>query len=191
MPLHGGRVLNQIVCIWLTGIGRAGIQSLAEETRVCRNQHWKQRRAVARICRETGNQSDIVGWDTKTLKTKMKLCFGCSSLNVSWLPGATGIVDRLQEDVPETIEALQEAGIKVWVLTGDKQETAINIAFACKLLRPTDHVLMANCDSKVSREWRWQYTPWLCWSFSAAVDCSSRFTTDNENKIKVLVAKCG
>ncbi len=82
----------------------------------------------------------------------MKLCFGCSSLNVSWLPGATGIVDRLQEDVPETIEALQEAGIKVWVLTGDKQETAINIAFACKLLRPTDHVLMANCDSKVSRE---------------------------------------
>jgi len=70
---------------------------------------------------------------------------------ISWIPGATGIVDRLQEEVPETIEALQEAGIKVWVLTGDKQETAINIAFACKLIRPTDHLLMANCDSKVSR----------------------------------------
>lgn len=66
-----------------------------------------------------------------------------------WLTGATGIVDRLQEEVPETIEALQEAGIKVWVLTGDKQETAINIAYACKLLRPTDQLLTANCDSKV------------------------------------------
>ncbi|KTF74833.1 hypothetical protein cypCar_00017135 [Cyprinus carpio] len=70
------------------------------------------------------------------------------------LLGATGIVDRLQEEVPETIEALQEAGIKVWVLTGDKQETAINIAFACKLLRPTDHILMANCDSKETCEAR-------------------------------------
>uniref|UniRef100_A0A8D3DSE0 Phospholipid-transporting ATPase n=1 Tax=Scophthalmus maximus TaxID=52904 RepID=A0A8D3DSE0_SCOMX len=65
------------------------------------------------------------------------------------LLGATGIVDRLQEDVPETIEALQRAGIKVWVLTGDKQETAINIAYACKLLRPNDQLLTANCGSKV------------------------------------------
>uniref|UniRef100_A0A8B9K503 Phospholipid-transporting ATPase n=1 Tax=Astyanax mexicanus TaxID=7994 RepID=A0A8B9K503_ASTMX len=64
------------------------------------------------------------------------------------LLGATGIVDRLQEEVPETIEALQRAGIKVWVLTGDKQETAVNIACACKLLRPTDQLLTANCDSK-------------------------------------------
>lgn len=82
----------------------------------------------------------------------MMLCIGCPSLILSWLSGATGIVDRLQEEVPETIEALQEAKIKVWVLTGDKQETAINIAFACKLLRPTDHILMANCDSKVRRD---------------------------------------
>ena len=75
-----------------------------------------------------------------------------SHKNVSLFPGATGIVDRLQEEVPETIEALQRAGIKVWVLTGDKQETAINIACACKLLRPTDRLLTANCDSKVWRE---------------------------------------
>uniref|UniRef100_A0A667XI46 Phospholipid-transporting ATPase n=1 Tax=Myripristis murdjan TaxID=586833 RepID=A0A667XI46_9TELE len=66
------------------------------------------------------------------------------------LLGATGIVDRLQEEVPETIRALQRAGIKVWVLTGDKQETAINIACACKLLRPNDQLLTVNCGSKVS-----------------------------------------
>ncbi|XP_041121826.1 phospholipid-transporting ATPase VD-like isoform X3 [Polyodon spathula] len=64
------------------------------------------------------------------------------------LLGATGIVDRLQEGVPETIEALQKAGIKIWVLTGDKQETAINIAYSCKLLRPTEKVVTANCNSK-------------------------------------------
>ncbi|KAG7509662.1 putative phospholipid-transporting ATPase VD [Solea senegalensis] len=64
------------------------------------------------------------------------------------LLGTTGIVDRLQEEVPETIEALQRAGIKVWILTGDKQETAINIAYACKLLGPYDQLLRANCGSK-------------------------------------------
>lgn len=51
------------------------------------------------------------------------------------LLGATAIEDRLQEGVPECIEKLQMAGIHVWVLTGDKLETAINIGFSCKLLR--------------------------------------------------------
>ena len=46
--------------------------------------------------------------------------------------GATGIEDWLQEGVPDAIARLRKAGIVVWVLTGDKQETAINIAFSCK-----------------------------------------------------------
>ena len=41
------------------------------------------------------------------------------------LLGATAIEDRLQDGVPEAIADLKEAGIKVWVLTGDKLETAI------------------------------------------------------------------
>lgn len=52
------------------------------------------------------------------------------------LLGATAIEDKLQDGVPETIATLLEADIKVWVLTGDKQETAINIGYACKLLTP-------------------------------------------------------
>ncbi|KAJ8385793.1 hypothetical protein AAFF_G00182370 [Aldrovandia affinis] len=68
------------------------------------------------------------------------------------LLGATGIMDRLQEDVPETIEALQQAGIRVWILTGDKQETAVNIACACRLLRHSDRLLTANCSSKEACE---------------------------------------
>ncbi|KAF8933604.1 hypothetical protein BGZ58_006244 [Dissophora ornata] len=50
------------------------------------------------------------------------------------LIGATAIEDKLQEGVPDSIAALREAGIKVWVLTGDKLETAINIGFASRLL---------------------------------------------------------
>ncbi|XP_061578966.1 phospholipid-transporting ATPase VD-like [Cololabis saira] len=64
------------------------------------------------------------------------------------LLGSTGIVDRLQEDFPETIEALQGAGIRVWVLTGDKQETAVNVANACRLVRSDDRLLTLNCESK-------------------------------------------
>lgn len=48
--------------------------------------------------------------------------------------GATAVEDRLQEDVKETIEAFKETEIKLWVLTGDKVETAINIGFSCGLL---------------------------------------------------------
>ncbi|KAE8663598.1 Tir-nbs-lrr resistance protein, putative isoform 1 [Hibiscus syriacus] len=42
------------------------------------------------------------------------------------LIGATAIEDKLQEGVPDCIETLSRAGIKIWVLTGDKMETAIN-----------------------------------------------------------------
>ncbi|KAG9070492.1 hypothetical protein KI688_008028 [Linnemannia hyalina] len=51
------------------------------------------------------------------------------------LLGGTAIEDRLQEGVPECIALLSRAGIKLWVLTGDKTETAINIGFACNLLQ--------------------------------------------------------
>ncbi|XP_058402984.1 phospholipid-transporting ATPase VD [Diceros bicornis minor] len=64
------------------------------------------------------------------------------------LLGATGIEDRLQEGVPESIEALHKAGIKIWMLTGDKQETAVNIAYACKLLEPDDKLFILSTQSK-------------------------------------------
>ncbi|CAD5219936.1 unnamed protein product [Bursaphelenchus okinawaensis] len=50
------------------------------------------------------------------------------------LLGATAIEDKLQDGVPETIANLAKANIKIWVLTGDKTETAINIGYSCKLL---------------------------------------------------------
>ncbi|KAF1949181.1 phospholipid-translocating P-type ATPase [Byssothecium circinans] len=54
--------------------------------------------------------------------------------NQLWLIGGTAIEDRLQDGVPDSISLLGKAGIKLWVLTGDKVETAINIGFSCNLL---------------------------------------------------------
>uniref|UniRef100_A0A7M4FAJ6 Phospholipid-transporting ATPase n=1 Tax=Crocodylus porosus TaxID=8502 RepID=A0A7M4FAJ6_CROPO len=50
------------------------------------------------------------------------------------LLGATAIEDKLQQGVPETIAILTLANIKIWVLTGDKPETAVNIGYSCKML---------------------------------------------------------
>lgn len=64
------------------------------------------------------------------------------------LMGITAIEDKIQEGVPETIAALRAAGIKVWVLTGDKQETAINIGYACKLLTQEMTIISLNGSDK-------------------------------------------
>ncbi|XP_078534372.1 phospholipid-transporting ATPase IA isoform X1 [Lissotriton helveticus] len=60
------------------------------------------------------------------------------------LLGATAIEDKLQQNVPETIETLMKADIKIWILTGDKQETAINIGHSCKLLTKNMGLIVIN-----------------------------------------------
>ena len=50
-----------------------------------------------------------------------------------FLLGATAVEDKLQDGVPEAIDDFTNAGIRVWMLTGDKLETAENIAFSSKM----------------------------------------------------------
>lgn len=64
--------------------------------------------------------------------------------------GASAIEDKLQKGVPEAIESLRNADIKVWVLTGDKQETAVSIGFSSKLLTRNMTQIVINSNSKVS-----------------------------------------
>jgi phospholipid-transporting ATPase len=61
------------------------------------------------------------------------------------LIGATAIEDKLQDGVPQCLSHLTAAGIKVWMLTGDKEETAINIAYACSLLDNSIKQIIINC----------------------------------------------
>ncbi|KAL7100698.1 hypothetical protein ACP275_08G011200 [Erythranthe tilingii] len=63
------------------------------------------------------------------------------------LLGATAVEDKLQKGVPECISKLENAGIKIWVITGDKMETAINIGYACSLLRDDMKKIVITLDS--------------------------------------------
>lgn len=58
------------------------------------------------------------------------------------LLGASAIEDKLQDQVPETIDRLRRANIKIWMLTGDKRETAINIAHSARLCRPESDIFI-------------------------------------------------
>eukprot|EP01132_Coremiostelium_polycephalum_P003773 gene3773-4697_t len=63
------------------------------------------------------------------------------------LVGTTAIEDKLQNYVPETISYLLEAGLHIWVLTGDKQETAVNIGYSCKLFEPSMELIFVNTET--------------------------------------------
>ncbi|KAG0144851.1 hypothetical protein CROQUDRAFT_94523 [Cronartium quercuum f. sp. fusiforme G11] len=62
--------------------------------------------------------------------------------------GATALEDKLQEGVPEAIEKLHEAGIKLWILTGDKLQTAIEIGYSCNLLKNTMEIMIISSDTE-------------------------------------------
>lgn len=62
------------------------------------------------------------------------------------LVGASAIEDKLQDGVPDAIKKLRASGVSVWVLTGDKAETAKNIGKACKLLTPSMKIIEIDKD---------------------------------------------
>jgi phospholipid-translocating ATPase len=77
--------------------------------------------------------SDILNKESKLVKI-----LKCLESKLE-LIGVTAVEDKLQENVPDTIESLRQAGIKIWVLTGDKMETAVNISQSCKHI--SDHMV--------------------------------------------------
>ena len=66
------------------------------------------------------------------------------------LVGATAIEDQLQDGVPETIEMLLRAGLKIWMITGDKVETAITIGLSCKLITNETKILTLRNASSIN-----------------------------------------
>ncbi|KAJ3106897.1 hypothetical protein HDU97_005384 [Phlyctochytrium planicorne] len=85
-------------------------------------------------------------WESASLAIKNRAAAmeGVAELIESELTllGATAIEDKLQVGVPDTIEKLRRAGIKVWMLTGDKKETAINIGYTCNLAHKHSKILL-------------------------------------------------
>ena len=97
-------------------------------------QAWLQGYKQAQV--STTNREENVAAQGAKLELNMKLL------------GITAIEDRLQDEVPEVIADLTKAGIIVWMLTGDKLETAINIGHSCNLLLSDTHLhMIAKIDS--------------------------------------------
>ncbi|XP_064017828.1 phospholipid-transporting ATPase VB isoform X2 [Pogoniulus pusillus] len=120
---------------------RDGLRTLCIAKKVLNEddfQKWANFRREAEAAID--NRDELLMETAQHLETKLTLL------------GATGIEDRLQDGVPDTIEALREAGIQIWVLTGDKQETAVNIAYSCKLLNQRDTVFTINTENKETCE---------------------------------------
>ncbi|OBA23975.1 phospholipid-translocating P-type ATPase [Metschnikowia bicuspidata var. bicuspidata NRRL YB-4993] len=98
--------------------------------------------------------SEYQAWNTKYLEASSSLtdrdarveAVADSIERELVLLGGTAIEDRLQDGVPESISILGNAGIKLWVLTGDKVETAINIGFSCNLLGNDMDLLVLKTD---------------------------------------------
>uniref|UniRef100_A0A5F8GTZ8 Phospholipid-transporting ATPase n=1 Tax=Monodelphis domestica TaxID=13616 RepID=A0A5F8GTZ8_MONDO len=120
---------------------RDGLRTLCIAKKVLNEddfQRWANFRHEAEASLD--NQDELLMETAQHLETQLTLL------------GATGIEDRLQEGVPDTITALREAGVQIWVLTGDKQETAVNIAHSCKLLEQRDMVYTINTESQETCE---------------------------------------
>ncbi|XP_078526098.1 phospholipid-transporting ATPase IK-like [Lissotriton helveticus] len=97
-------------------------------------------------------ESVYTRWSKKHMEASVTLENRATELHAAYeeietnlqLLGVTAIEDNLQDRVPETIELLRKGNIKVWVLTGDKQETAVNIGFSCRLLSEDMTILDEN-----------------------------------------------
>lgn len=73
--------------------------------------------------------------------------------NDLFLLGATALEDKLQDGVPEAIEDFHHAHIKVWMLTGDKLETAENIGFSSKMFNEKMYIFkLQTIDKETTKE---------------------------------------
>lgn len=104
------------------------------------------------LCSREISEEEYFTWDAKYQNAVTSLCNRdelleevAEEIEVNMkIVGATAIEDKLQEGVPGAIFNLAQAGIKIWMLTGDKEETAINIGHACQLINSGMRLLTIN-----------------------------------------------
>ena len=106
-----------------------GLRTLAMAERKLSNEQW-----IAAMTELNEAQNFLVDREKKVREV-----YDYLENNLTLL-GATGVEDRLQDGVEETLESLRVAGIKTWILTGDKQETAVNVSYSCGHFKKTMQV---------------------------------------------------
>ncbi|XP_037350503.1 phospholipid-transporting ATPase FetA-like isoform X2 [Talpa occidentalis] len=118
------RVLRDVTLEHLDDFAREGLRTLMVAYRELDDaffQTWSEKYSEA--CLSLDNRERKISNVCKEVEREMMLL------------GATAIEDKLQDKVPQTIATLSRARIKTWILTGDKQETAMNIAYACNIFK--------------------------------------------------------
>ncbi|EDW57650.1 phospholipid-transporting ATPase VD isoform X1 [Drosophila virilis] len=133
---------------------------LREQTQQQLDRYAREGLRILVMAKRSLNAADYTDWWARHQEIEMSLenrerrlreSFAKLESNLTLL-GATGIEDRLQDGVPETIASLLSAGISVWVLTGDKPETAINIAYSAKLFTQQMELIKLTARSRDAAE---------------------------------------
>ncbi|XP_017105584.2 phospholipid-transporting ATPase VD isoform X1 [Drosophila bipectinata] len=133
---------------------------LREQTQQQLDRYAREGLRILVMAKRTLNSADYTDWWARHQEIEMSLenrerrlrdSFAKLESNLTLL-GATGIEDRLQDGVPETIASLLAAGVSVWVLTGDKPETAINIAYSAKLFTQQMELIKLTARSRDAAE---------------------------------------
>uniref|UniRef100_A0A1Q3G1B2 Phospholipid-transporting ATPase n=2 Tax=Culex tarsalis TaxID=7177 RepID=A0A1Q3G1B2_CULTA len=133
---------------------------LREQTQHQLNLYARQGLRVLVMAKRHLDATDFSEWYSKhqecelsmeNREKKIRESFSLLERNLTLL-GTTGIEDRLQEGVPEAIASLIQSGIVIWVLTGDKTETAINVAYSARLFSPQMDILRLTARSRDSAE---------------------------------------
>ncbi|KAK6773396.1 hypothetical protein RDI58_028634 [Solanum bulbocastanum] len=120
-----GRKFEEAMTKHLNEYGEAGLRTLVlayKKLEEAEYSAWNE---------EFSKAKSTIGGDRDTMLEKVSDAMERDLI----LVGATAVEDKLQKGVPQCIDNLAQAGLKIWVLTGDKMETAINIGYACSLLR--------------------------------------------------------
>ena len=133
-------------------------KQLIDQTVTNMNTFAKEGLRTLLIVEKTMSEVDYRNWNTLFTEavnsisdrdSKVEKCAKLLEIDFD-LVGSTALEDKLQDGVPDTIDMIRKAGIKLWVLTGDKIETAINIGYACKLL--DDHINQYIIDAQNSND---------------------------------------
>ncbi|KAG2728745.1 hypothetical protein I3760_01G218600 [Carya illinoinensis] len=136
-----GRMYEEVTTKHLHEYGEAGLRTLALAYKMLEESEyaaWNNEYQKAKAC---------IGADREERLERLSDTMERELI----LVGATAVEDKLQKGVPQCIDKLAQAGLKIWVLTGDKMETAINIGFACSLLRQgMKHICVTTMNSDSS-----------------------------------------
>lgn len=124
---------DEVLSSHLTAFASEGLRTLVCAFKVLTAQEYEDWSAVyTAAATAVGGRSEKLAEAAEAIEVGMTVI------------GATAIEDKLQVGVPDAIASLAEAGLKIWVLTGDKEETAINIGFACRLLTNSMNLVYVN-----------------------------------------------